>query len=389
MATETIYSAPILARCLGRYGGSPGPTVIGIGGIHGNEPAGMFALRRVLRELETLALPFRGEIVGLAGNLAALARGTRYVDCDLNRLWQPEQVRALKESRGRKPRKSEETEQLDLLDLMEESVRRSRGPVLFLDLHTTSSEGEPFVVINDTLGNRRLALALPVPVILGLEETLEGTLLNYVNQLGHLAIGFEGGQHGSPASVQHDEAAIWLILAAVGCFNREAIPQFSEWTDRLARRAEGLPPVMEVRYRHAIAAGQQFVMEPGFTNFQPVKRGTLLARTERGEIRAREDGRLFMPLYQKQGDDGFFLVREVSPFWLAVSRHLRRLRLDRALPLLPGVKPHPSRADTFLINPKLARWGVREFFHLLGFRRERDEGTRLAFSRRREPSASI
>ena len=54
-------------------------------------------------------------------------------------------------------------------------------------------------------------------------------------------------------------------------------------------------------------------MEPGFANIQRIQAGQLLARDRQGEIRAREDGVLVMPLYQRLGDDGFFLGKEERP----------------------------------------------------------------------------
>jgi succinylglutamate desuccinylase len=123
-------------------------------------------------------------------------------------------------------------------------------------------------------------------------------------------------------------------------------------------------------------------MEPGFSNFQPVKRGQLLARDRHGDIRAPEAGLILMPLYQSQGTDGFFLAREVAPFWLQVASGLRRLRLDRVLPWLPGVRRHPTLPETLVVNPRIARWFVLELFHLLGFRRQRPQGNQLVVSRR-------
>jgi succinylglutamate desuccinylase len=51
-------------------------------------------------------------------------------------------------------------------------------------------------------------------------------------------------------------------------------------------------------------------MHPGFTNFQKVKKGELLAHDNKGEIICPHVGLILMPLYQKQGEDGFFLIRE-------------------------------------------------------------------------------
>jgi hypothetical protein len=95
-------------------------------------------------------------------------------------------------------------------------------------------------------------------------------------------------------------------------------------------------------------------------------------------------GKLVAHFYQAQGNDGFFIVREVRPFWLAVAAWMRGLKLDAIVPYLPGVDPHPERADTLVINPRIARWFVIEIFHLLGFRKQRPEGGRLVLKRRRE-----
>ena len=92
--------------------------------------------------------------------------------------------------------------------------------------------------------------------------------------------------------------------------------------------------------------------------------------------------RILLPLYQKVGEDGFFLVRRVRPFWLYLSALLRRLRADLLIPLLPGISRHPTRPHHYLADPRVARFLVVEIFHLFGFRRRRQEGDHLVFSRR-------
>ena len=59
--------------------------------------------------------------------------------------------------------------------------------------------------MSDTLRNRRLARALPVPVILGLEENVDGTLLEYATERGHTVIVVESGRHDDPAAVELHE----------------------------------------------------------------------------------------------------------------------------------------------------------------------------------------
>ena len=308
--------------------------------------------------------------------------GCRYVAEDFNRMWMPERLAALSLESAQSTLNVEERECRELLQAIGAALARHRGPIIFLDLHTTSAAGIPFAIIADTLTNRRLARSLPAPVILGLEEQLDGTTLNYMNDRGYAAVGFEGGQNEAPSSIEHNEAALWTILVAAGCLREEPIPQAAQARARLAERTSGVPAILEVRYRHAIQPGDQFVMEPGYVNFQPVTRGELLAHDRRGQIRAGETGRILLPLYQTQGADGFFLVRAVSPRWLRVSALARRARLDRLLPLLPGIRRDPNHADTLIVDTTIARWLAVELLHLLGYRRRSGEGGKLVVTRR-------
>src|SRR5438067_792725 len=80
-----------LRREIGRIvGAAPGPTLVAIAGIHGNEPAGIEAARRIFARLGPADV--RGELVVFAGNLAGLQAGVRYQAKDLNRLWTEERV---------------------------------------------------------------------------------------------------------------------------------------------------------------------------------------------------------------------------------------------------------------------------------------------------------
>jgi predicted deacylase len=371
-----------LERIIGRFGGrGHAPLVLTIGGIHGNEPAGVAASRRVLEKLRTRNASFRGEYIALAGNIHALKAGRRYIDEDLNRIWLPERLDHLTR-RKEAPRTKEEFEQFELVTEIEAALKRSGPEAYFLDLHSISASGSAFSVFADTLRNRRLAAVLPCPMVLGLEEHLQGTLLNYINELGYAAVGFEGGQHDAPSTIDTHELGIWKTLVAAGCLRAEDIPDLPLLLDALHSQRRGLPAVVEIRYRHEIHPGEAFVMEPGFQNLDTIRRGDLLARDRHGEIRSLETGYILMPLYQSQGNDGFFLVRKVWPFWLRVSEWLRAIRAGKILQHLPGV--HRRGNDTLAVNSRIARWFVVEIFHLLGFRRQRPENGIQIFTSRRE-----
>jgi len=372
-----------LGRVLGRIAGErPGPTLIAIGGLHGNEPAGTIAAPRVIGRLEEGRFPLRGEFLAVVGNLGALARGRRYREFDLNRCWLPDNLARLQRQDPALDR-GEERELRELARTVEEARSRGGGPVTVIDLHTTSSHGPPFIVMSDTLRNRRLGLELLGTVFLGLEESVDGTLLEYMTEQGHTAALVEGGQHEDPRSVEVHESVLWMALAATGMLRPGEIPDLGRHRRFLRAAQRGTPRVVELRYRHDVRPGDGFRMKEGYLGFQEVKKGEVLARDRNGDVASPERGRIVMPLYQEQGEDGFFLVRPVNRFWMWVSRVVRRLRLGRVLPLLPGVSRIPGRPNALAVDARKARFYAVEIFHLFGYRKRSREGERLVFTRRR------
>ena len=367
-------------------GGEPGPQVVIFGGIHGNEPAGVVAAERVLTALRRRGLALRGKVVALRGNREGLARGVRYLERDLNRRWRVPEMLALL---GRDPATDspEDREQRELLTLLAPMLASARAPIVFLDLHSTSGDGAPFSCMADVLRNRRIAFALPVPVVLGLEEVIDGSMLGFLSDLGHVGVAVEGGQHQHERTVAHHEAAIWLALVAAGCLRREQVGELDRCREGLAAATAGLPRVLEIRHRHVVREGDGFVMRPGYANFHPVARGEAVASDHSGAVQTPEAGVMMLPRYQGQGEDGYFLARSVSPAWLAISAGLRRLRADRLVRLLPGVERDPEGADQMLVEADRPR--AIEVFHLFGYRHERPRGERLVFARRRPDFAAL
>jgi hypothetical protein len=91
---------------------------------------------------------------------------------------------------------------------------------------------------------------------------------------------------------------------------------------------------------------------------------------------------ILMPLYQKLGDDGFFLAREFKRVWLNLSAVLRRLRVGNYMHVLPGVRHDARNNDVLVINTRIARLLPLQIFHLLGFRKLRWVDNNLVVSRR-------
>lgn len=358
-----------LERILGQFGGeTPGPLVLVVAGLHGNEPSGVAALQRVMTKLHERQPPFRGEVMALAGNIAALNAGIRFIDRDLNRDWN---VRNNARSLDN-PVSTEDREQADLLKVLVPRLREADGTTYLFDLHSTSADSAPFLTLGDTLENRRFGQRLGMPLILGIEEQINGAMLEYLGGFGPIAFGVEAGQHENPVSIDLHEATVWMALTEAGCLSRDTtLFDMVECRRRIAVARAGLPHVFEVIYRRSIEPGDGFKMEPGYSNFEQVRAGQIIARTNEGPVVIPQNGWLFLPLYQDLGDDAYFLVRPVRPIWLWVSALLRRLRLASILPLLPGVHAAREHGDTYMVDRRVARWFVTQFFHLLGYRRIR------------------
>lgn len=368
---------------LGEFiGDETGATLIIFGSVHGNETSGVRAIRRVLPKLEKLVNKLKGRIYLLAGNTRALQKGVRFVDSDLNRHWTAENILHNSPQSKITTNRAEDLEQKELLEILEKIIPTAKAEVSAMDLHSTSAEGVPFATVGDTLRNRDFAQKFPVTILLGIEEQLEGTILEYLNNRGAVTFGYEAGQHDAESTIDNHEALIWLGLVNSGILSKEDCPHFEKHYEILAE-ATGKPRIVEIRYRHAIAEADNFKMELGYENFQPIKKGELLAEDKNGAIKASEKGLILMPLYQKLGEDGFFLGREVAPFWLWLSGVLRRMKIGNLMHILPGVKKAGYDEDTLIVNTNIARIFPLQIFHLLGFRKLRWRDNKLIVSRRK------
>lgn len=372
-------------RLIGSYTqGKPGPVFMVIGSMHGNEPAGNIALTNVVRQLHELQPPIIGAFHAITGNVKALESSQRFIDRDLNRMWGSEYRLVLNQPVLEEPPEMvEEREMHELYRTLVEHAGNNWGKVHLLDLHTTSATSAPFFIMGDTIRNRQFAKHIPVPIVLGIEEQIEGTLSAFLNTLGVIAINFEGGQHHDPKSVEAHEAAIWLGLMGSGCMDEMDVPNYEQHRQLLVDLSKDLPHVFESRYRYGIEQSEAFKMHPGYSNFTRIRKGESVAKSDDQPIHAPITGRIFMPLYQVQGDDGFFVILPIKPFWLRVSYFMRWLHVDQWLTLLPGVKNHPSMISTLVINTRVARIFPLQFFHLMGYRKVKEVRHLLYMTRRR------
>lgn len=358
-------------------GAELGPTVVFFSGIHGNETSGVFALKDALETI--VPAQIKGTIYGLVGNFKALKLQQRFVDDDLNRLWTKERIAEIK---NKTILNNEEGELLVILNILDTILNTSQPPFYFIDLHSTSSKTLPFITINDALINRKFSSQFPLPIVLGIEEYLNGPLLSYINEKGYVSLGFESGQHDDLRTITNSVAFIYLTLLYSGILEEKDIAKFSSYYQQLQTQAANMVNIFEVIYLHTIKTDDVFKMHEGFKSFQNITKGTVLATSNNSEIKAKSTGVMFMPLYQKRGTDGFFIIRPINPFVLRLSIILRRIKIDGLLVALPGVSWLNKKEGILQVNLKVAKFFAKSLFHLLGYRNRHLTPTHLRLNNR-------
>ena len=375
---ETVQIERIIDHIQGNKGG---PTVVFFGGIHGNETAGVFALKTVFDEIRFKKIPIHGEVYAISGNLGALENKQRFQSEDLNRIWLPDRIeRIVTDKIIHHP---EEKELYQLYLLLEGILETGSPPFYFLDLHTTSSDTSPFMVLNDSLLNRKYASNYPLPIILGIEEYLKGALLSYINELGYVSLGFESGQHYDEKAVENCVAFIrysLVLTESVDEWEKKSLSQMVFDSGRYTHT------FYEIYHQFDIVPEINFEMCPGFINFQEIPKGSQLAMVDGVALKTTKKRQIFMPLYQKQGNEGFYFIRPIPKFFLWLSRELRRFRIDHILVALPGVKWRDERKDTLVVNQNIARFFAKSFLHLLGYRARKYDETHLIAENRERAS---
>ena len=275
-----------------------------IGSLHGNEKEGVAAITRTFNRLNENQISINGKIIGLAGNLQAIAEHKRFLSHDLNRCWTSDYVQKCLDST--EVLVDEDKELIELYHLLNEVIAQDYKHKYVIDLHTTSADNGNFLVYPGEVNEKTIAKKLGLPMITNLDDYLEGTtLLKYYSSDDIISFAFEGGQIGSEKAIDIHAEGIWQLIQLSGLIPISGEPK------HLIDPNENLPSLLRVIYRHGVKTGDAFKMKPGFDSFQMVEKGELLAQDKNGEITAPVDGRIFMPLYQAAGDDGFFIVEEI------------------------------------------------------------------------------
>jgi len=192
--------------------GKPGPHVALISLLHGNEIAGAVVLDGLLRRGMR---PARGTLTLGFANLAAFARwdpaqptASRFLDEDMNRLWNPAVLDG--------PRRSSELDRArDMRPLIDTAD-------VLLDLHSMLWPSDPLILSGPTARGLALASALGVPglVVADSGHVTGPRLIDYARFTleggASTACLVEAGQHWQPDTVAVTQACVDALLRETG-----------------------------------------------------------------------------------------------------------------------------------------------------------------------------
>ena len=277
-----------------RDSGRPGKHVVLVSLIHGNEIAGAIVLDRLLRD--NIA-PIAGRLTLGFANLAAFHRfdaqnpiASRFVDEDLNRVWDDAQLFGVRRS-AELDRAREMRPVIDAADIV-------------FDLHSMLWPSEPLLLCGAAPRGRALALEVATPPVVVADHGHAGgkRLIDYGRfaESGAEAacILVEAGQHWEPATVAQTAASIDRLLRLTGLIAGPPIqapaPRFAEVTSLVTAKTN------------------RFVFTRPFRGGEIIRQvGTLLAHDGDTEVRTpHDDCLLVMPsLRPSRGHTAIRLAR--------------------------------------------------------------------------------
>jgi predicted deacylase len=291
--------------------GQPGPRLIALGAVHGNETCGAKAGQRVRDELASGQLRIARGLLTLVPitNRLAYERGAREGDRNLNRNLVP----------TADPKDNEERIANELCPLL------ARHEVL-LDLHSFHSPGQPFVMLGPLDNQGTLepfahaadeeALARCVGVSRAVDGWLDtyatgavrrggaakygvGTT-EYMRTVGGYGVTLECGRHDDPQAPEVAYRAIRNTLAHLRMVDEPA-PQ----------PATGMQMLRLSAVVDREDAGDRFTHE--WTSFEPVKAGDVVGwRANDAEVKAPADGFIVFPNVRALPGNEWFYFAQVS-----------------------------------------------------------------------------
>ena len=263
---------------------------IGVGGsMHGNEPCGAEAVRRIARAFENRDLaPAKGTIFLIHANPEATSQGRRHTPGgeDLNRVWDFEFAETLREEAWG----YEHHRALELREVL-------GGLDVFLDLHSAGTATPAFGVSNGEAQIDEIAKQIGIAYLVQSWSGLaDKVIIGFLKTAGIPALSVECGAHDDPEISETAQRIAMNFLRATGAVD------------------DGHPTNgSDVRTVHVVETitkpSEEFHFGAPWTGFQRLEPGALVGRDRITEIRTSRACYAVLPNADVEvGDDVIYLA---------------------------------------------------------------------------------
>lgn len=258
----------------------PGPTLLVLGGVHGDEQCGVDLVRSILTGAYSPVIR-RGKLIAALGNLAAIDAGKRCILHNLNRGFLPDKI----------PCNCAECARIDVLKKLMNDAD------VLLDIHASfTPESETFLICERNAIS--LIEALPMEkVCFGFDTVQPGGTDYYMNSIGKVGICVECGYLGDPRSAEYARTSFETLLATMGMID-----------ESLSKKCD--KKFFQARYQYFTRT--DFRLAKPLSDFEEVREGQMIGLDGEREVRVDRNGAvLFAGNKIDRGREAFvFLTKE-------------------------------------------------------------------------------
>jgi predicted deacylase len=258
--------------------GRPGKKVCILGGVHGNETAGIVAVKELSRELKIDA----GEVLLVTCNDRAILKKKRFIDENLNRCFRRYRRRTGSYEEG----------------IARELKGILRKQDICIDIHNSNTPGsDPFIICERNAGP--ILASIPVrKVVSGFDDIEPGGTDYYMNQQGKIGVCIECGYAKDESSVSFAKEAIINILNRTGNIRQDWKRNYTKAMFRLFK---------------AYIPKKRFTLAKRFLDFEILRKGQTIGTDGNRKIEAEHNCRiLFAKDINKSKDaqgEAFLLIK--------------------------------------------------------------------------------
>lgn len=287
---ESAGAHPI-ADCPAAYtikGQHAGPRLLVSGIVHGNEPCGFYAIKKLLQHFADKTLQLNcGTVTLVFANVRAFIESKQHIDHNLNRLF----IDSVSKS----------TPSIELARAAELRPLYANTDYL-LDLHSTTAPTVPFAMCEDSAFDFAKTLGFS-PLVVGWgalgAASITGDTETYCNSKGGIGITLECGQRDWPGGADYAYSAIRTVLNALDMCQEKSAPN-------LATK----PAIYRIQSVFSIRSSNFEYARP-FHSFDPLEAGELIGKDEIGPVFAPQECIILMPANPKErliGQDLYLLA---------------------------------------------------------------------------------